>query len=412
VITQQETLSVPIIPYKSLNPRSVDEFLNVFLEVLDIDLERGMELDFVFDSKLGSDKISPTLYLAKPEDAVEISTICKEVYDGKYPYKEIEDPKEVEKMIKSPENHFILFKIEGDIVGCFRCALDFENYKGYTGGFMVKKEYQGIIDVTKSIIGSYAWMWSTYKNEILMWYCENRTAHAVSQYITSVCGINTVAFFPNKDIFFDKVESDVMGVIFREKALNGYREHQTPLLIRNALDSFLHCDNLYNLGNFKLVCPEINLDYDKIALFQKNFRKDLINDKYGYQYFQFFIAGTKSYFSFLHTPCIQNLEKTKYHVNSPEELYVYLEEFLKVIKENHVRYSEVFVSAFSPKQQQLFYEFGFRARGYVPCWSYKKEDKSFEDYVVFNYFEGEVPKPALLPAGQELVDMLNLQIDA
>ncbi len=411
MITQQETLSVPIIPYKSLNPRSVDEFLNVFLEVLDIDLERGMELDFVFDSKLGSDKISPTLYLAKPEDAVEISTICKEVYDGKYPYKEIEDPKEVEKMIKSPENHFILFKIEKDIVGCFRCALDFENCKGYTGGFMVKKEYQGIIDVTKSIIGSYAWMWSTYKDEILMWYCENRTAHTVSQYITSVCGINTVAFFPNKDIFFDKVESDVMGVIFREKALNGYREHQTPLLIRNALDSFLHCDNLYKLGNFKLVSPEINLDYEKIASMQKSFRKDVIKDKYGYQYFQFFIAGTKSYFSFLHTPCIQNLEKTKYHVNSPEELYVYLEEFLKAIKENRIRYSEVFVSAFNPEHQQLFYEFGFRARGYVPCWNYKKEEEAFEDYVVFNYFEGEVPRPALLPVGQELVDMLNVQIN-
>ena len=108
---------------------------------------------------------------------------------------------------------------------------------------------------------------------------------------------------------------------------------------------------------------------------------------------------------------IQNLEKTKYHVNSPEELFVYLEEFLKVIKENRVRYSEVFVSAFSPEDQQLFYEFGFRARGYVPCWSYRKENKSFEDYVVFNYFEGQVRRAELLPAGQDLVDMLSVQIN-
>ena len=85
--------------------------------------------------------------------------------------------------------------------------------------------------------------------------------------------------------------------------------------------------------------------------------------------------------------------------------------FLKVIKENQIRYSEVFVSAFSPEHQQLFYEFGFRVRGYVPCWSYRKEEGAFEDYVVFNYYEGEVPKPELLPAGQELVDMLNLQIN-
>ncbi|GAF68479.1 unnamed protein product, partial [marine sediment metagenome] len=192
----QEAISVPIISHQKLNPRSVEEFLDIFLEVLDLDLDRGMELDFTIDSKLGSDKISPTLYLAKPKDADEISNICKEVYDNKYPYKEIEDPKEVKKMIESPENHFILFKIEDDIVGCFRCALDFKHHKGYTGGFMVRKEYQGIIDVTKAIIGSYAWMWSSHKDEILMWYCENRTAHAASQYITSVCGINTVAFFP------------------------------------------------------------------------------------------------------------------------------------------------------------------------------------------------------------------------
>jgi len=407
----QETISYPIIPYKRLRPKSVDEFLDIFEDVLDLNLEKGMELDFTIDSKLGSDKISPTLFLAKPKDAVEIATICKEVYEGSYPYKEIEDPEEVKKMIESPEHHFILFKIEEDIVGCFRCALDFEHHKGYTGGFMVRQEYQGIIDVTKSIIGSYTWMWSTYKDEILMWYCENRTAHAASQYITSVCGINTVAFFPNKDVFFDKVESDVMGVVFREKALNGYREHKTPLLIRNALDSFLHCDNLYNLGKFKLVSPDYSLDYEKIALLQKRFRKDLIKDKYGYQYFQFFISGTKSYFSFLHTPCIQNLEKTKYHVDTLEELYVYLEEFLKVIKENSIRYSEAFVSALNPEHQQLFYEFGFRARGYVPCWNFKKDDNSFEDYVVFNYFEGQVPHAELLPIGQELVDLLSVQIN-
>ncbi len=406
----QEAITVPIIPYQKLNPKSVDEFLDIFENILDLDLENGMELDFTIDNKLGSDKISPTLYLAKPKDAIEIANICKEVYEGSYPYKEIEDSRAVKKMIESPEHHFILFKIEEDIVGCFRCALDFEHRKGYTGGFMIRKEYQGIIDVTKSIIGSYAWMWSTYKDEILMWYCENRTAHAASQYITSVCGINTVAFFPNKDIFFDRVESDVMGVVFREKALNGYREFQTPLLIRNALDSFLHCDNLYNLGKFKLVSPDLALDYEKIASMQKMFRKDVIKDKYGYQYFQFFIAGTKSYFSFLHTPCIQNLEKTKYHVNSLEELYIYLEEFLKVIKENSIRYSEAFVSALNPEHQQLFYEFGFRARGYVPCWNFKKDEKSFEDYVVFNYFEGQVPRAELLPAGQDLVDMLSIQI--
>jgi hypothetical protein len=207
------------------------------------------------------------------------------------------------------------------------------------------------------------------------------------------------------------VESDVLGVVYQEKVLNKYRERKTPTLIRNALDSFLHCDNLYGLGAFNLVSPDLTLDYEKISELHKNFRKDMISDKYGYKYYQFFLSGTKSYFNFLHTPSIQNIEKTKYYVDCLEELYVYLEEFLKCMKENAIRYSEVFVCAFCPEHQQLFYEFGFRARGYVPCWSYSKTEKLFEDSVVFNYFEGEVPQAELLPVGQELVDILNLQIN-
>jgi hypothetical protein len=407
----QEIIQYPIIPYKKLKPNSVDEFLEIFEDVLDLDLENGMELDFIIDTKLGTEKISPTLVLAKPKDAKIIANICKEVYDGTYPYKEIEDERMVKKMIESTDNHFILFEINGDIAGCFRCALDFEHKKGYSGGFMVKKKYQQVLDVTKSIIGSYFWMWKTFKKEILMWYCENRTAHAASQYITSVCGINTVAFFPNKDIFYDQVESDVMGVIYREKTLNKYRDRKTPVLIENALDSFFHCDNLYNLGNFQLASPDLDLNYDKISELQKAFRKDLITDKYGYGYHQFFIKGTKSYFTFLHTSQIQNFEKIKYHVESLEELYVYLEEFLKSMKINKIRYCEAFISAFRPEQQQLFYEFGFRARGYVPCWNYNKSENKFEDYIVFNYFEGQVPHAELLPIGQELVDLLSVQIN-
>ena len=408
----QEIIQSPIIPYKKLRPNSIDEFLEIFEDVLDLEnLENGMELDFLIDTKLGSDKISPTLVLANPKDAKVIASICKEVYDGTYPYKEIEDERMVKKMIESPDNHFILFEVNGEVAGCFRCALDFEHKKGYSGGFMVKKKYQKTLDVTKSIIGSYSWMWKTFEKEILVWYCENRTAHAASQYITSVCGINTVAYFPNKDVFFDQVESDVMGVIYREKTLKKYRDRKTPVLIENALDSFLHCDNLYNLGNFQLASPDCDLDYDKISELQNNFRKDLIADKYGYEYHQFFIRGTKSYFTFLHTPQIQNFEKTKYHVESLEELYVYLEEFLKSMKIYKIRYCEAFISAFRPEDQQLFFEFGFRARGYVPCWNYNKTENKFEDYVVFNYFEGQVPHAELLPIGQELVDLLSIQIN-
>ena len=71
----QEVITCPVIPYKKLSPNSVDEFLDLFESVLDLDLERGMELDFMIDSKMGNNKISPTLVLAKPSDAEEIAQI-------------------------------------------------------------------------------------------------------------------------------------------------------------------------------------------------------------------------------------------------------------------------------------------------------------------------------------------------
>ena len=43
-----------MIPYKKLKPNSVDEFLEIFEDVLDLDLENGMDLDFLIDTKLGS----------------------------------------------------------------------------------------------------------------------------------------------------------------------------------------------------------------------------------------------------------------------------------------------------------------------------------------------------------------------
>ncbi|GAH66953.1 unnamed protein product, partial [marine sediment metagenome] len=65
----QDVIQYPVIPYKKLRPNTVEEFLEIFEDVLDLDLKNGMELDFLIDTKLGSDKISPTLVLAKPKDA-------------------------------------------------------------------------------------------------------------------------------------------------------------------------------------------------------------------------------------------------------------------------------------------------------------------------------------------------------
>lgn len=408
----QEPVSTNIISMEKLFPDSIEQYLDSTLAAIQQDINSQFNLNFEIQPRAPHRKFTPVLTIAKPDDALNIANICKEVYEGSYPYREMEDPEYVREMINSPKHHFILFKTkEGEPAGCFRCALDFEHKKGYMGGFMIRKKFQGDLDVVKAIMGSYMWMWTTFKDEILVWWCENRTAHTASQYITAVCGIHTVAFFPNKDIFYNQIESDVMGIIFVRKALRTMRTTKNPIIIKSVFKCFNYSNNLYNLGNVEIANPEYNLDSSMIVELKKRFYKTMIKDEYGYEHIKFYIKGTNSFFSFIHTTHLKNFEKTKYHISCLEELHIFLQELKKSIKEYNIRYCELFISAYRPEYQQIFYNQGFRARGYIPCWYYNKEKNEFEDAVVFNYYKGDLECINLLPEGQKLVKILNLSYE-
>ncbi|MFX1238474.1 MAG: hypothetical protein ACFE8P_12240, partial [Promethearchaeota archaeon] len=282
--------------------------------------------------------------------------------------------------------------------------------KAYMGGFMIRKAYQGKVDIVKAIIGSYMWMWSTFKDKISLWYCENRTAHATSQYITSVCGIKTVAILPNKDIFYHKIESDVFGIIYNEKILEKNRWKEVPKLIPEINNCFLYANKKFNLGPVEFIYPSLNLNPFKIQSIKQNLKRKIIEDKIGYKTITFSIENERSYFTFVYTPWLQNFEKTKYKVSSLEELIVFLNEFKKLAKELNVRYVETLVSAYQPAHQRIFYDAGLIPRGYVPCWEYNKRGGCFEDYIIFNHFTGEIKNIILLPEGLELLEFLELDI--
>ncbi len=406
----QEILSYPVIPHQKLFPNSIDEFLELFIGILDLStIEEGMSLDFDIDTRLDNQKISPILRLAKPEDAKVIADICNEVYQGTYPYKNLMDEQAIDIMIRSHNHHFILFLVDEEVVGCFRCALDFKQKKGYMGGFMLKSPYQGIIDVVKAIIGSYVWMWTTFKDRILVWYCENRTAHAASQYITAVCGIHTIAIFPNKDRFFHEIESDVMGITYQNHILTTMRPDKSPQLIENVIDCFLYTDSLYNLGNFRIDDSEVELDMNKIEILRGKVMVSVSKDEHNYHYVSFSIPENHTFFKFLHTPHIQNCEKVKYKVASCEDFFVFLEYFYHYMKEHEIRYSEIFISAYEHQFQKLINAFGFNARGYIPCWKYHEKENYFEDYIIFNIYHGELSNLDLLPEGLQLCELINLK---
>ena len=191
----EELVTHSVISLGELFPSSTDQFIKPFENVIDPDIHNGMYLDFELGDRKEKDKLNPILRLALPEDAEEIVGIYMELYNGTYPYKEMEDVDEVRKMIQDPSIEWIIYQDPSlHIAGCITFVLDFANKRGYIRGFMLKKKYQGYVDITKAMIGSMIGMIHKFKNKVFTWYVENRTAHAKSQYSMCVCGIYPVGF--------------------------------------------------------------------------------------------------------------------------------------------------------------------------------------------------------------------------
>jgi hypothetical protein len=403
-----DIISNTIVSLEQLFPVNTQQFLKSFESIVSSDIHEGMNLDFEIENRIGREKISPVLRLARPEDAEDLVRIYKELYDGTYPYKEMEDINEVRKMIQDPNIQWIVYQEHSyQIAGCITFVLDFDNRRGYIRGFMLKKKYQGYIDITKAMIGSMIGMIHKFKNKIYVWYVENRTAHAKSQYSMEVCGIHPIGFYPNKDVFLGKVESDLMQICYDERALKQFRLKKIPEIIPEAEVCYLYSENRYNLGDYRLNSPNFILDAKLIHVLKEDLKTQVKKDKFGYETIRFCLPESNSFFEFLYTPQVQNFEKTKYRVNSLEELYVFAREFIKCGKNLGIRYCELFTSAYRPDHQKIFHDLGLNPRGYIPSWMYNREEEGFEDSILFNWCRGEINSDIqLIEEGKELVDIV------
>jgi hypothetical protein len=409
----EKTIIGPYISNDMLVCDSVDEFLEPFKSSIDIDLNCDMHLDFDIFHKSINKRISPILTLARPEDVKEIIKIYDELYLGNYPYREMLDVNEVREMINSPNYYFILFKDNiGSIAGCITFVLDFSNKRGYIRGFLLRKKYQQKLDIIKAMMGSMIWMCTTFKNKILVWYVENRTAHAKSQYPMWVCGIKPIGFYPNKDIFFYKVESDLMQIIYDTKALEELGSRELPKLIPEALNCYQYSSLKFNLSKDNVsISPQLKFDKNKIIGAQSRIKRKIMKDKFGYYYIKIYLLGTDSYLKFLYTPQVQNFEKTEYKVENLEQLSVFAQDFKMLADGFNTRYCEVFVPASEAEHQQIFYDAGLRPRGYIPSWKFNPNTKRFEDHILFNSFRGNIDKNIqLIEEGRELLSYLNFNI--
>ncbi|MFW9822045.1 MAG: DUF998 domain-containing protein [Candidatus Thorarchaeota archaeon] len=395
---------------EELFPNFSHEFLEPFKDIINGRIEQDLHLDFHISGRKHRHKVSPILRLARPEDAEELVEIYKELYAGTYPYKEMEDINEVRKMIKDPAIEWMIYQDPSyNIAGCVTFVLDFKNKRGYIRGFMLKEKYQGYIDITKAMIGSMIGMLHKYKDIIYTWYVENRTAHAKSQYSMYVCGIAPVGFYPNKDVFCGKVESDLMQILYDQRVLNELHCKEIPQIIPQVEPCFKYSGRRYGIQTANVEAPEFCLNKSKVRRLRKSLDKKVVKDKFGYEKIILSFTNSDSFFQFLYTPQVQNFEKTIYKIACLEELYLFVQEFLKCKKELGVRYCEVFISAYKSEHQQIFYNAGFKPRGYIPSWRFSPKQSIFKDSVLFNRYDGSVSSNIqLIEEGSELVKTLRI----
>ncbi len=399
-----------IIKTELIDSKSTEIFVDKFVKIgVNPDLTDNMELNFEIDRNLN--RINCHLMLAHPEDAYDIAEIYKDCYKGTYPYKEMENPAEVRKMIIDKNYYWVLFKSpEGITIGCFTYVLNMDQKKGYMRGLMVKRKYQTLTNVKKLMVGSMIGMWGTFRKQIYIWYAECRTAHSKAQYFANICGIKPVGFLPNKDIFMNKTESDIFHIIYSENVLYDFRRKK-PILIPEIVKIYSYIQEQYNLEEAKIVEPTVLIDFNLKKSIYGNSHiqiKEKI-DKFGYHKVKIKIQNTNSFISFLYTPTIQNIEKTKYKVDNDTELYFLLKELKKYAHKKKIRYIECFVSAYKPNHQRIFYDFGFKARGYVPSWKRVETqfDEIFEDHIIFNMEKGNIsPKIKFIPEVQKIFDLV------
>jgi len=372
-----------------------------------------MSLDFKLRINSRTPKLVPILQLAKPEEAYIIPEIFNEAYDGSYPYKEFTNVQEVREMINDPCFHWILFKLDdGEIAGCYGFHINLEEKSGTFHGFVLKKKFQKQVDTLKIIIGVTFAILSKYKDKILVWSCEVRTAHSITQYMTSICGINPVAFFPNKDIFSNRNESTLRVIIYDEKALKQYHSKNHPDILPKVSYCYLYSRLKYDLEDVRYKNPTLELDSKKVDQLKIEIKKEIRPYKISYKKVTFYFKNSNSFFEFLFTPHILNCDRTQYRVKSIEELYVFIQELKDFINNQKVRYCEAIVSAYKPEHQKLFYNAGLMPRGYIPSWRYNKEKELFEDHVVFNYFKEKIENIQLIPASEPLLNTLNPTMDS
>ena len=387
---------------------TLEDIFNTYPHLKKIDLERGHE----FVNSMRNGKKMPSLKFATEEDAEEITQIFKEVYDNTYPYKKMESVSEVQRMISDPNYYWIVFKIKPDItIGCIGIHLDFEHKVANFFGFAFRKEFRQKVDIATASIACMVAPVYKFRDRILIWYAEIRSSFSSIQYLSKTAGLLPIAFLPNKDIFFNHPESEILFAIYDRNVLFNNRSSKKPEIISQAIFCYFYTFQKYNLElpiikNYENIESELN--NSEIASKKTQLLKKVERDEFGNELITFSIKGTDSYFQFQYYKNIKIAEKTIFEVSTVEELQLFLIEIKAFISTSKLRYFEAYLSAYNSEHQALFFNAGFKPTGYIPAFKYNRTMNDFEDQVVFVHHEKELDKFVyLIPETEEFLKTIK-----
>ena len=369
---------------------TIDDFLDKYNLIFFPNIKNGIIDDSNFRLGDKSHKILPIVQLATIKHAKIICKIFKDVYNNTYPFKKLEDKNEIKYMIRSPKYKWLIFStLDNEIIGCVGVKIKIKKKIGYIFGLAIKKRFQGKIDFKTWLLSIY-YLWNHYKNRILIWTSEVRTYSKTPLFGESLVGLKPVGFLPNKDIFNNKIESEFLTIVYDKDVFKKHRSPKKIRLLKEIQPIYEYSNERYDLGKPIYKSPILNLNKKKILRLKDKIIIKTISDKYQNTIKSMRIKNSNSYFQFQYNSINNNIENVKYFTEDLEELIIFIRKLRLFIEKYNVRYAECYVSAYSPKVQKVFYETGFRPSGYLPCIQYDKGTDSFQDTIIFNYYQGTI----------------------
>jgi len=317
-------------------------------------------------------------------EAVEIADLYCKTYNitarnaltqTSYPYPEALDPAWIDGKARSRDT---VWKVvtdirNGAVVGSGTILLNRENQRAYVRGVMIDPDYQKYRIGSKVLVNTFREVIQNYRDVIKIFWSESRTAHSGSQKIAEDSGFYSVGLLPNKDIFLEKRESDLLMVLYAMNALKIRRPD--PQIIPEVLP-------IYNAiaKRFRLA-PVTPVPVLPILLNGSQVKGYIQEDKYLYAKCVYRANGED--LSFKINPRTQVAEETVFPQDiDPATLKVLVKMALDSLRP-FLYYFEFYVSAYNPAQQQVFADLGFQATGYIPGWELIGGQR--EDRIIFSW---------------------------